>query len=162
MVEFAARILGDKGKVLDARIFKASAPAKDTKAPEAVAALDEAFTKAASDLVAWSVEKLSAVPADEDQGKPDDMKLDNDVPAAEAAGRRRAKGASGRHARAQDAGASQVAAGQGRSGRRPLLCTIVLRCLKIRHCPKGLLQNCSVLQAGARHGRVSGRRIRCA
>ncbi len=66
VVEFAARILGDKGKVLDARIFKASAPAKDTKAPEAVAALDQAFTKATSDLVAWSVEKLSAVPADED------------------------------------------------------------------------------------------------
>jgi ABC-type uncharacterized transport system auxiliary subunit len=86
MVEFAARILGAKGKVLDARIFKASAPAKDTTAAEAVAALDEAFSKAASELVVWSVEKLAAVPADEDQDKPDDMKLDkpgNDVPMPE-------------------------------------------------------------------------------
>ena len=70
VVEFAARILGDKGKVLDARIFKASVPAKDTKASEAVAALDEAFGKAAAELVAWSVEKLAAVPAGDDHDKP--------------------------------------------------------------------------------------------
>lgn len=69
VVEFAARILGDKGKVVDARIFKASAPAKDTKAPEAVAALDEAFAKAAGELVAWSVAKLAAVPGDDDLDK---------------------------------------------------------------------------------------------
>ena len=85
VVEFAARILGDKGKVLDARIFKASAPAKDTKAPEAVAALDQAFTKAASELVAWSVEKLAAVPSEDDldnagADKGDMGKPDNDLP----------------------------------------------------------------------------------
>jgi phospholipid/cholesterol/gamma-HCH transport system substrate-binding protein len=66
VVEFAARILGDKGKVLDARIFKASAPAKGADAPDAVAALDEAFTKVASEIVAWSVEKLAAVPSEDD------------------------------------------------------------------------------------------------
>ncbi len=70
VVEFAARILGDKGKVVDARIFKASAPAKGTKAEEAVAALDDAFAKATGELVAWSVEKLSAVPS-KDQGDQD-------------------------------------------------------------------------------------------
>jgi phospholipid/cholesterol/gamma-HCH transport system substrate-binding protein len=85
VVEFAARILGGKGKVVDARIFKATAPAKGTKAPEAVAALDEAFTKAAGELVAWSVEKLSAVTSSNsnNKGKPDDMDLDksgNDLP----------------------------------------------------------------------------------
>ena len=80
VVEFAARILGDKGKVLDARIFKASVPAKDTKAPDAVAALDAAFTKAAGELVVWSVEKLAAVPGEDEPDKPDDMKPDNDLP----------------------------------------------------------------------------------
>ncbi len=86
VVEFAARIVGDKGKVLDARIFKASAPAKDVKAPEAVAALDEAFTRAASELVAWSVEKLAAVPAEDDLDKPGDADLDkpgNEAPMPE-------------------------------------------------------------------------------
>ena len=85
VVEFAARILGDKGKVVDARIFKASAVAQGTSAPGAVAALDQAFTKAASELVAWSVEKLSAIPAGEDQRKTDDN-LGNDVPAPKPPG----------------------------------------------------------------------------
>lgn len=87
-VEFAVRILSDKGKVLDARVFKASAPAKDTKAPEAVAALDEAFSKAASELVAWSVEKLAAAPGagEDDLDKPDDMKTDNNLPAPKPPG----------------------------------------------------------------------------
>jgi phospholipid/cholesterol/gamma-HCH transport system substrate-binding protein len=80
-VEFAVRILGDKGKVLDARIFKASAPAKGTTALDAVAALDKAFAKAASELVGWSVDKLATVPGDDDLDKPDDMKLDKDLPA---------------------------------------------------------------------------------
>ena len=82
LVEFAARILGSKGKVVDARIFKASVPAKGIKAPEAVAALDQAFTKAASDLVAWSVEKLSAVVTEDDmdKGGGDLDKPGNDAP----------------------------------------------------------------------------------
>jgi phospholipid/cholesterol/gamma-HCH transport system substrate-binding protein len=77
-VEFAARILGSKGKVLDARIFKATAPARDTSAAQAVPALDKAFAKTASELVAWSVDKLSTVAAT--NGKPaDDM--GSDMPA---------------------------------------------------------------------------------
>ena len=44
-VEFSARILDDKGKVLGARIFNASAPAKSTQAADAVAALDRRFRK---------------------------------------------------------------------------------------------------------------------
>lgn len=98
VVEFAARILADKGKVLDARIFKATAPAKGTKAGEAVPALDEAFSKAASELVAWSVEKLSAAPASNGPGKPDDMdmKMPDDggfpPPPGGSAGKRPPKG----------------------------------------------------------------------
>ena len=87
VVEFAARILGNQGKVLDARIFRASAAARDVKASEAVAALDEAFAKAASELVTWSVDKLSAVPnSEEDLGKPGNSDLDkpgNEAPMPE-------------------------------------------------------------------------------
>ncbi len=81
-VEFSARILGGKGKVVDARIFKATAPAKDTSAAEAVPALDKAFAQSASDLVAWSVDKLSAVaPANggSDAGKAGDSKPGDDM-----------------------------------------------------------------------------------
>ena len=57
-VEFSARILDDKGKVVGARIFNASAPAKSTQPADAVAALDQAFTKTAQELVVWTVGAL--------------------------------------------------------------------------------------------------------
>ena len=41
-------------RILDARIFRATVPAKATNAPAAAAALDEAFGKAAVDLVVWA------------------------------------------------------------------------------------------------------------
>jgi phospholipid/cholesterol/gamma-HCH transport system substrate-binding protein len=53
-VEFAVKILGNNGRIVDARIFRASVPAKATNAPAAAAALDEAFGKAAVDLVVWA------------------------------------------------------------------------------------------------------------
>jgi phospholipid/cholesterol/gamma-HCH transport system substrate-binding protein len=52
-VEFAAKILGDNGRIADARIFRATAPAKAADASAATAALDEAFGKTAIDLVIW-------------------------------------------------------------------------------------------------------------
>jgi phospholipid/cholesterol/gamma-HCH transport system substrate-binding protein len=55
VVEFTARLLDDKGKVADAKIFKASVPAKSAKGQEAVDALKEAFSKAATELVVWTV-----------------------------------------------------------------------------------------------------------
>lgn len=55
VVEFSVRLLGDKGNVVDTRIFSASAPADGTEAPMAVAALNAAFSKAATDLVAWVI-----------------------------------------------------------------------------------------------------------
>jgi phospholipid/cholesterol/gamma-HCH transport system substrate-binding protein len=54
-VEFSARILDDKGAVVGARLFSATAPAKSIKAADAVDALNAAFTKAAKDLVTWTV-----------------------------------------------------------------------------------------------------------
>jgi phospholipid/cholesterol/gamma-HCH transport system substrate-binding protein len=54
-VEFSARILDDKGAVVGARLFNATTPAKSTKAADAVDALNAAFSKAAKELVDWTV-----------------------------------------------------------------------------------------------------------
>jgi phospholipid/cholesterol/gamma-HCH transport system substrate-binding protein len=51
---FAAKIISTQGRILDARLFQASVPAKALTAPAAVAALDEAFGKCATDLVLWA------------------------------------------------------------------------------------------------------------
>ena len=53
-VEFAAKILGDAGRIVGSRIFDAVVPAKDVSAAGAAAALDEAFGKTATSLVEWT------------------------------------------------------------------------------------------------------------
>jgi phospholipid/cholesterol/gamma-HCH transport system substrate-binding protein len=53
-VEFSAKILGDNGQIVDARIFGATVPAAAADAPAAVAALDSAFGKVAAELVVWA------------------------------------------------------------------------------------------------------------
>jgi phospholipid/cholesterol/gamma-HCH transport system substrate-binding protein len=53
-VAFAAKILGENGKIIGSRTFDATAPARDTGASGAAAALDQAFGKAAADLVLWT------------------------------------------------------------------------------------------------------------
>jgi phospholipid/cholesterol/gamma-HCH transport system substrate-binding protein len=55
VVEITARLLNDKGKVADARIFNVSVPAAGTKGPEAIAALNQAFSQAATQLVVWTM-----------------------------------------------------------------------------------------------------------
>jgi phospholipid/cholesterol/gamma-HCH transport system substrate-binding protein len=55
VVEFSARLLDDKGKVIGARIFNASTSAKSVQAADAVVALNDAFSKTAHDLVVWTV-----------------------------------------------------------------------------------------------------------
>ena len=60
VVEFTARLLDDQGKVADARIFSVSEQAKAIDAPDAVAALNAAFSKAAHELVEWTVDLISA------------------------------------------------------------------------------------------------------
>jgi cholesterol transport system auxiliary component len=52
-VEFAAKVVGD-GRIVGSRTFSASAPAPDTHAAGAVAAIDKAFGQAATDLVVWT------------------------------------------------------------------------------------------------------------
>ena len=53
-VEFTAKVLDDKGHVVNTRIFLSSAPAKSANAAAAKAALDQAFGSAAVDLVDWA------------------------------------------------------------------------------------------------------------
>lgn len=56
-VEIAARILGNDGKIVDARAFRATAPAK-LDAASAVKGLSEAFDKVAVELVGWTASAI--------------------------------------------------------------------------------------------------------
>ena len=58
-VELTAKILGEDGKILDAKTFHATAPSKGTDAPAAAAALNEAFRQTATALVAWAAAATS-------------------------------------------------------------------------------------------------------
>ncbi len=53
-IDFVAKILAKDGKIIGARLFHAEAPASADDAPGAAAALNEAFGKAATDLVGWA------------------------------------------------------------------------------------------------------------
>jgi phospholipid/cholesterol/gamma-HCH transport system substrate-binding protein len=55
VVEFAARLVNKDGEVQAARIFSISVPAEGTEAEPAVKALNDAFGKAAQELVTWTV-----------------------------------------------------------------------------------------------------------
>lgn len=52
-VEFAAKLLDGNGRIVGGRILHASVPVRGTDAPEAVAGLNEAFSKAVTELVLW-------------------------------------------------------------------------------------------------------------
>jgi phospholipid/cholesterol/gamma-HCH transport system substrate-binding protein len=53
-VAFAAKILGDNGRIIGSRTFDAVAQAGDLDAAGAAAAIDKAFAKAVTDLVVWT------------------------------------------------------------------------------------------------------------
>jgi phospholipid/cholesterol/gamma-HCH transport system substrate-binding protein len=53
-VEFAAKILGEAGRIVGSRTFDAVVPARDVSAAGAAAALNEAFGKAVTGLVEWT------------------------------------------------------------------------------------------------------------
>jgi phospholipid/cholesterol/gamma-HCH transport system substrate-binding protein len=53
-VELAGKILDGKGRIIDMRVFRATAPAATIDAPTASTALDQAFGKAATELVSWT------------------------------------------------------------------------------------------------------------
>ena len=52
-VEFSAKLLGPEGKILDARIFRSEAPAQSAETVAGASGLNDAFGKAATDLVVW-------------------------------------------------------------------------------------------------------------
>ncbi len=58
-VEFTAKLLDDKGRVVNTRIFLSSSPAKMANAAAAKAALDQAFGSAALDLVDWAARTIA-------------------------------------------------------------------------------------------------------
>jgi phospholipid/cholesterol/gamma-HCH transport system substrate-binding protein len=53
-IEFSAKLVAEEGKVSAARIFRVTAPTKVTDAAAAAAALNGAFEKAMTELVAWT------------------------------------------------------------------------------------------------------------
>lgn len=54
-VEIAAKVVSDRdGRVVAARVFRASVPANSTDARDAAVALDEAFHQVTNDLVQWA------------------------------------------------------------------------------------------------------------
>lgn len=54
-VEISVKIVGDRsGRIVAGRVFHAIVPASSTKGPDAVAALDAAFAKVATDVVLWT------------------------------------------------------------------------------------------------------------
>lgn len=58
VIEVTARLVSEKGDVAAARVFSASAPAKSAEAPDAVAALNDAFKKVAGEMVTWAVNAI--------------------------------------------------------------------------------------------------------
>ena len=54
VIDLTARIVSDKGAVADAHLFSVSVPAKSADAPDAVAALNQAFAQVAADIVTWT------------------------------------------------------------------------------------------------------------
>lgn len=59
-VAFTAKILGSDGRIVASRTFDAQAPAIDTAAAHAVAAINNAFDQAATQLVEWTANSLPA------------------------------------------------------------------------------------------------------
>lgn len=57
VVEFSARLVSDKGDVVDARIFNAAVEAKSELPVGLVGAFNAAFSKAAEDLVVWTIKQ---------------------------------------------------------------------------------------------------------
>jgi phospholipid/cholesterol/gamma-HCH transport system substrate-binding protein len=62
-VEFGAKVLGAGGRILASKVFAAKAARDSTDAPAAVAAIDEAFGRVATDLVKWVPQVLEAQPS---------------------------------------------------------------------------------------------------
>jgi phospholipid/cholesterol/gamma-HCH transport system substrate-binding protein len=58
-VEFGAKVIDSKGRIVATRIFRASVAAQSSDPSAAVAALDQALAKAGPDLVGWAARTIS-------------------------------------------------------------------------------------------------------
>jgi phospholipid/cholesterol/gamma-HCH transport system substrate-binding protein len=68
-ISFSAKIIGENGKILGARLFEISVPASTSDEASAVKALNDVFSKAVTELVVWtfqSMQKAPDVPASTD------------------------------------------------------------------------------------------------
>ena len=55
VAEIAAKIVAEgSGRIIAARVFRVTVPASATQGPDAIAALNEAFVKVATELVLWA------------------------------------------------------------------------------------------------------------
>jgi phospholipid/cholesterol/gamma-HCH transport system substrate-binding protein len=59
-VEFGAKIMDEDGRIVETRLFRATAPAGAVNAPAAAAAIDIAFRKAVTELVGWAIGVIGA------------------------------------------------------------------------------------------------------
>jgi phospholipid/cholesterol/gamma-HCH transport system substrate-binding protein len=57
-VEFAAKILSRRGRIIDSRVFRAEAPVQAMDPASVTKALNESFVRSAADLVAWTSQKI--------------------------------------------------------------------------------------------------------
>jgi phospholipid/cholesterol/gamma-HCH transport system substrate-binding protein len=62
-VELSAKITDSGGKIIAAKIFSASKPAKSAETGPAVAALNDAFQTVTGDLVVWTADAVANAPA---------------------------------------------------------------------------------------------------
>jgi phospholipid/cholesterol/gamma-HCH transport system substrate-binding protein len=60
VVEFAGKIVDKDGRIAGARIFRAAIPGGAATAQAAAGALDQAFGKAAAELVIWTAQTIDA------------------------------------------------------------------------------------------------------
>ncbi len=59
-IEFSVKIVAEDGHVVGAKIFHASVPTKDMETPSLVAAFNQAFGRAAGELVAWTTKTIAS------------------------------------------------------------------------------------------------------
>ncbi len=83
-IEFMAKIVDGDGKIVGAKLFQVTAPAKGTDTQAFAQALDEAFGKAQTELLTWSAATLDAAPPPAPE-PPADMAPPSDEPPAEDA-----------------------------------------------------------------------------
>jgi phospholipid/cholesterol/gamma-HCH transport system substrate-binding protein len=58
VVDLTARLVSEKGAIANAHAFTASVPLKSIEAPDAVAALNKAFSQVAGDIVTWTADAM--------------------------------------------------------------------------------------------------------